>query len=87
MRETQERLTSSPLYKPSRDITPAPTDTDNTYLMDQRKNISDILNQTSIKDIALDSGYNTEMQNMRKRNLPVFKKKTVNAQGKAIKQV
>jgi len=60
-RDRQERLTSSPLYKPSKDVTPAPTETDNTYLLEQRKNISQILKQTTIEEISLETGYNSEM--------------------------
>lgn len=76
-RDTSERLTSCSLYKPSRDLTPAPTDTDNAYLLQHRLNVEDLLTRMSTQEISFTNSFFTKQQQIRLRNLPKLKSRTL----------
>ena len=74
-KDQSERLTSSRYYLPSRDVTPAPTETDRSYLDVQKSQIKSFLRRTSIDHVARKAShrdFNSQVRQKNMRYLPLL---------------
>ena len=72
-RDSQSRLDSCTLYKPSKDVTPAPTDTDAHYLEQRKSLIQAKMNSISERELSEQTHYTAWLQGVRAKNKPEFR--------------
>lgn len=69
-RDSSVRLDSCTLYKPSRDVTPAPTDTDNAVHLYQKNFVLNKMSHMSVEEREDGTHFKSWLSNVRQKNLP-----------------